>query len=172
MSTVILGPGQMSSGEFHLADPDRAVEIERRQQRINEFLTEQKLDAVLLTSPVSLRYAVDFREYQLFQSRIPTYAVLVPAEGDVIVFGASNDVPLADQHRPGLMLNTFERGMRATDSSLQGLAEVTNEFVSTKGRLAIERLHTADIASLVGKVDLIDAEPLMEAARSIKSGPA
>ena len=51
MSTVILGPGQMSSGEFHLADPDRAIEIERRQKRINEFLREQKLDAVLLTKP-------------------------------------------------------------------------------------------------------------------------
>lgn len=51
MSTVILGPGQMSSGEFHLADPDRSIEIERRQKRINEFLREQKLDAVLLTKP-------------------------------------------------------------------------------------------------------------------------
>lgn len=51
MSSVILGPGQMSSGEFHLADPDRAVEIERRQKLMNGFLEEKKLDALLLTCP-------------------------------------------------------------------------------------------------------------------------
>ncbi len=154
-----------------LPRPDIDLDAVRRYRRgrIRRKLVEQDVDAVLLTSPVSLRYAVDFREYQLFQSRIPTYAAVVPAEGDVVMFGASNPVPMANQHRPGLMLNTFERGLRATDGSLQQLADVAREFTSRGGRLAIERLHTADITSLSSVVSVIDAEPLMESARSIKS---
>ena len=56
---------------------------------------------VILANPANLRYAVDWREYTLFQSRIPTYYLFIPADGPVIMHGAYRaEHPAIDEFRP------------------------------------------------------------------------
>jgi len=163
------GPIMAESDLLPRPDIDIDEVARYRLGRVRRELIARDIDAALLTSPVSLRYAVDFREYQLFQSRIPTFLLVVPAEGDVVMYGASQAVPLVDQIRPGLSLNTFERGLAAGGRSERLLGDIAREFAGRGGRLAVERMHTADIAVLRRCTGVIDADPLMESARSIKS---
>ena len=45
---------------------------EYRRERLREQLRLHDADFCILLNPISLRYAVDYRSYQLFQSHIPT----------------------------------------------------------------------------------------------------
>ena len=51
---------------------------EYRMGRLRNELADRDADMVLVHNPVSLRYAMDYRTYTLFQSRTPTtYAYVV-----------------------------------------------------------------------------------------------
>lgn len=52
---------------------DLATLREYRLGRIREQMALCDIALVILANPANLRYAVDWREYTLFQSRIPTY---------------------------------------------------------------------------------------------------
>ncbi len=149
-----------------------------RLDRVRQVLASNDVALAVLTNPVSLRYAVDFREYQLFQSRIPAYTLFVPAEGPVVMFGAAHDVAQVDERRPGLLLNTFDRGVTpAADGNAlaQAITEFLDEIGATKGcRIALDRMFVGDLAAVAAltkdnAVVTVDADPLIEIARSIKS---
>ena len=55
-----------------------------RLGRLREQLHRADAALAVLTSPVSLRYATDFRDYALFQSHIPVFYAFVAADGRVI----------------------------------------------------------------------------------------
>jgi len=59
----------------------RRYRLARRREQM------QKTDVPLcvLTNPVSMRHATDFRNYQLFQSRILIAYLFVPVEGPVLL---------------------------------------------------------------------------------------
>ena len=127
----------------------------------------------ILSSPLSLRYAVDFREYQLFQSRIPTFVLFVPVEGPVTLFGAANhDLDLVDEYRPTQLLNTFDggadRGRHRSSLRAHPSATLWPTADSRRvHRVAVERLHTSTVSTLTGSgVEVVDADPIIE------SGPA
>jgi Xaa-Pro aminopeptidase len=109
MSTVILGPGQMSSGEFHLADPDRAGEIEHRQQRINELLTEQKLDAVLLTKPSNFAWFSVGGEASRGSWSDTAAALFLTQDARVIATRNTNSGQIFDREVSGLGFQLKER---------------------------------------------------------------
>ena len=44
-------------------------------------MVDRGLDVCVLTNPVSLRYAADYRGFPLFQSHIPSTYLMVPVEG-------------------------------------------------------------------------------------------
>ena len=76
-----------------------------RLGRIRGLLRERGVAFCVLVNPISLRYAVDCREYQGFQSHIPAMYLFVPAEGPVVLFGASRrDYDGVDDYRPGAKL--------------------------------------------------------------------
>lgn len=54
----------------------------------------------MLVNPISLRYAVDYRTYGLFQSHIPSTYLFVPAEGPVVIHGAYGTPHNVDDVRP------------------------------------------------------------------------
>lgn len=109
MSTVIPSPGQMSSGEFHLADPDRAAEIERRQLRINEFLTEQKLDALLLTKPSNFAWFTVGADSSRGSWTDVTAALFLTQDARVIATRNTNSGQIFDREVSGLGFQLKER---------------------------------------------------------------
>lgn len=54
-----------------------------RLARLCEQMHKADIPLCVLTNPVSMRYATDFRNYQLFQPRIPIAYLFVPVEASV-----------------------------------------------------------------------------------------
>ena len=44
------------------------------------MMQKHDLDLLVLSNPVSMRYAIDYDEYQLFQSRIPVATLVIANE--------------------------------------------------------------------------------------------
>ena len=87
-----------------------AVDLARlrryRLGRIREVMTRADVALCVLVNPISLRYAVDFREYAAFQSHIPTYYLFLPLSGPLVLhaqnvviseFQAINNGTLVDE---------------------------------------------------------------------------
>ena len=78
--------------------------------RIRSALSETGAAMCVLVNPISLRYAVDYRAYGLFQSHIPTTYLFVPQEGPVIIHGVYGPPSAADAARPGRPISFFDGG--------------------------------------------------------------
>ncbi|MDA7972186.1 MAG: aminopeptidase P family N-terminal domain-containing protein [Gammaproteobacteria bacterium] len=82
-----------------------------RLKRLREKMREADVALCVLTNPVNLRYAADFREYQMFQSHIPTNYLFVPAEGDLCMHGSwHRNLPAVADYRPSDLLTVFDGG--------------------------------------------------------------
>ena len=144
--------------------------VRYRQQRVAAMLREADADMAILTSPVSLRYVADFREYALFQSHIPIFYAFVDANGATSLAGASNS-PVAS--RPARAISAFNAGPKLDDEA-RGLAEDVRRYLgggrSTRARVAVEPANPSVVQALMqAGIDVIDAALLMDRARAIKS---
>lgn len=138
--------------------------------RLCEQMAMHGVDAMVLTNPVSLRYAADWREYALFQSHIPTYYLVVDADGRLTMFGAyADEHPTIDEFRTAHHPNVFDGGLDTTATSA-GFADDLRELLGDGAQIALERVNPTAVAALHQRgVGVIDAEPLVELARAIKS---
>ncbi len=149
---------------------DLAALRSHRLTRLQERMAAHEVDLLVLTNPVSLRYAADWREYALFQAHIPTYYLLVHADGRLVLHGAyAEDHPAIDEFRPASHPNVFDGGMDTATVAAGFAADVTGA-VAAGARVAVERV-AADCWRALAESGLtvVDAEPLVERARSIKS---
>ena len=171
----------MNTTEIYRAQVARpTVDLSRlRAHRLEQVRTQLRAADVafcVLVNPISLRYAVDCREYQGIQARIPIMYLFVPVEGPVVIFGAAlRDYESIDDYRPPKRLSAFEGGLELADQERQFSEDVKTflEELGLKGdtrRVAIEMLNPGVTQALlqVG-IEPVDAEPLIERARSIKS---
>ncbi len=154
--------------------PPPPVDVQRlRSHRVGRLcaqLAGRDVDAIVLTNPVSLRYAADWREYALFQSHIPTYYLVMDRDGRLTMFGAyATAHPTIDEFRVAHHPNVFDGGLD-TAVTAAGFADDIAAVVGRGTRLAVERVNPTCVDALhrLG-FDVIDAEPLVEIARSVKS---
>lgn len=147
-----------------------------RLDRIREGLRANDVALAVLVSPTSLRYAVDCREYQSFQSRIPTLYLFVPVEGPVVLHGAAlRDYPLVDEYRRPRRLSVFDGGLALADRARAFAADLVHELDSLGlrrdcSRVALEMLNpSAVLAVQSAGLTAVDATPVVEWARSIKA---
>ena len=88
---------------------------------------------------MSLQYALDFDEYQLYQTRIATFLALIPAEGPVTLSGAYNrNNPLAEEYVGCWDLTTFDGGLDYSDRAQNFAKEIQRRF-GNQARIAVER---------------------------------
>jgi Xaa-Pro aminopeptidase len=153
------------------------IDVERmfeyRRERLREQLRLHEADFCILLNPISLRYAVDYRSYLLFQSHIPTVYLFLPQQGPTVAFGCYYDVPQIDEFRPGRPQAFFEGGTNI-DVAARALADdVVNyldEIGSRKRRVAIEYVNPSVTQALEARgVEVIDGVRIAELARVIKS---
>ncbi len=155
------------------------VDMERlhdyRLGRIREQLLLANIPFCVLTNPLSIRYAIDNREYQGFQSRLPNQYLFVPAEGPVIQYGGTHrDYRDVGDYRPLRCLNVFDGGLDLADHA-RGFARDAVGFLAEIGlknerRVAIDMLNPSITQALLqAGLEPVDAEPLIESAKSIKS---
>ncbi len=141
-----------------------------RLGRLLDQLADQRIDLAVLINPVSLRYVADWREYALFQSHLQTYTLFVTADGALTLFGAyGRDHPGIDHSGPTHGLNSFDGGLDLAPKTERFVADVI-DAVGVGARVAVEHVNPeVTLALAAAGFDVIDAEPLVEAARSVKS---
>jgi len=153
------------------------IDLERlheyRMGRIRDGLRDTGAAMCLLVNPVSLRYAVNYRAYALFQSHIPTAYLFVPVEGPVVIHGALDATPLADESRPARPLSYFD-GASELKNNAQLLARDVTAYLKEIGtdnrRVAIEYVNPSITQALeAAGLEVIDGVLVSEQARVIKS---
>lgn len=157
--------------------PMPQINVERlfdyRRERLREQLRLHDADFCILVNPISLRYAVDYRSYLLFQSHIPTVYLFLPQQGPTVSYGCYYDVPQIDEFRPGRPHAFFEGGANI-DLAARDLADdvvaYLDEIGSSKRRVAVEYVNPSVTQALEARgVDVIDGVRIAELARLIKS---
>ena len=143
-----------------------------RLGRLRTSMAEKNVSLSILVSHVSLRYAIDFDEFQIFQSHIPTCYLFVPTEGPLVMHGATRcDFPNVSEYRRPNFISPFDSGFDL-NNSVKKFSEEVDSFMKEYGhnnKIAIERitpLATQSLKSLGYQVS--DAECLLEKAKVIK----
>ncbi|MET4236170.1 Xaa-Pro dipeptidase [Bradyrhizobium sp. LA6.10] len=146
-----------------------------RIERLRGALRNAGASMCILVSPLSLRYAVDYRSFGLFQSHIPNSYLFVPVEGPIVIHGTYDYLkpPAADEIRPARPISFFNGGYELTDAARQ-LADDVVSYLSEIGtdnrRVAVEYVNPTITQALLQRgLEVIDGVIVSEEARLIKS---
>ena len=176
LNSLDIAPDDWSQLAQHRALP--AIDTQRmlsyRLQRVRDQLRRAGAAMGIFVSPVSLRYAVDYSGYALFQAHIPSSYLFVAADGPVVMHGIFGDPPpLVDAVRPARPIAYFHAGSRMSEHA-HLLAGDIKRFLDKLGtdnrRVAIEYVNpSVTQAAMASGLEVIDAAGLIEEARMIKS---
>ena len=109
MSLAAMGLGSMSSGEFHIADPDRTTDIESRHELLAAFLAEHRYDAILLTKPSNFAWFTGGADSTRGSHADVASALFVTPDARVIVTRNTDSAKLFDRDLPSLGFQLKER---------------------------------------------------------------
>ncbi len=144
-----------------------------RLGRIRAMLREAQAAMCVLVSPISLRYAVDYRTYALFQAHIPSTYLFVPQEGPLVMHGAYGQNCRVDETRPGRAISFFDGGEDMSGAARQLADDVSRYLVdigTDNRRIAIEYVNPSLTLALARRgFEVIDGVTIAEKARLIKS---
>ncbi|MGD9636410.1 MAG: M24 family metallopeptidase [Pirellulales bacterium] len=145
-----------------------------RTKRLKEALVRHDAAMCLLVNPISLRYAVDFRSYPLFQSHIPLAYLFFPQEGPSVVHGVFGPLPTAaDSVRPARPLSYFEGADTLAETArllADDIVQFLSEIGTTNRRVAVEYVNPSLTQALLQRgIEVIDGVLVSEEARVIKS---
>ncbi|MFT5260820.1 MAG: Xaa-Pro dipeptidase [Gammaproteobacteria bacterium] len=155
------------------------INVERLRQyrfdRIREQLRLNDAAMCVLISPISLRYAVDYRNYALFQSHIPSTYLFISQDGPTILHGAygTEMSDHVDSVTEGRALSFFDGGQSLTAGS-ELVADDIKNYLADLGadnrRVAVEYVNPSLTQALEKNgLDVIDGVLVSETARLIKS---
>ena len=144
-----------------------------RLARLREQLEKTGAAMCLLVSPVSLRYAVNYRDYPLFQSHMPQTYAFLSVEGPTVIHGAMSGSSWADEVRPGRPISFFDGSERLADYAAL-LADDAVSYLSEIGtdnrRVALEYVNPSLTRAFADRgLEVIDGVLISEPARVIKS---
>ena len=168
--------------EDHWSDLGQYLELPNidfdrlRRYRLNRLKAEMRnrdVAVCVLLSPISLRYAVNYRNYALFQSHIPTTYLFVPQDGPLVIHGANDPAQVVDDTRPARALAFFDGGPNLKESAAalaSDIRDYLNEIGSQNRRVAIEYVNPSVTQALEAYgLEVVDGVSVSESARVIKS---
>ena len=144
-----------------------------RLSRLRGELKRHDAAMCLLVSPISLRYAVNYRDYLIFQSHMPQAYVFLAQEGPTVIHSAVGGSSWSDETRPGYPISFFE-GATSLSEYASRLAKQVVEFLHEVGsdnrRVAVEYINPSITQALEREgLEVIDGVLISERARIIKS---
>ena len=145
-----------------------------RLARVREQLRLAGAALGVFVSPVSLRYAVDYRTYALFNAHIPATYLFVAVDGPVVLHGALGEPPpLVDHVRPARAISYFQGGPDMAghaDPLARDIVAFLDQIGSGSRRVAVEYVNPSVTQAMMrAGLDVIDGADLIEEARIIKS---
>ncbi len=170
---------QFGAMEYSTPPTDLDVVRQYRLDRVRQQLAKHDYAGALLFDPLNVRYATDSTNMQVWCTHYEVRCALVMTSGPVILleFGdmphLSDGLPTVDQVIPIQSFCFFATG-HGSERRVQDFATQVNDVFtlhcSGNRRLAIDRLsHQVVDAIRAQEIQVVDAVPVMEVARSIKS---
>ncbi len=144
-----------------------------RTERLKAEMRKHEVALCVMLSPISLRYAINYRNYALFLSHIPSTYLFFPLDGEFLIHN-SLEPTIPDAHKQdGQPIAYFFGGDELSHFAEKFAQDVVNYMVdigSTNRRIAIEYVNPSITQALEKKgLEVIDGVLITERARLIKS---
>ncbi len=180
---VEIGPTILARDEWEaagLAAPNIPAMREFRWRRLTDHLIDRDYGAILLFDPLNIRYATDATNMQLWNTHNPFRALLLCADGHMVLFEYKNSPFLAEfnphvrEIRHGASLFYFvtgDQGEQRAEEFAADVDSVMRERVGANRRLAVDKImpHGLDALRRL-RLEVKEGEEVTEKARSVK-GP-
>ncbi|PWE30475.1 peptidase M24 [Maritimibacter sp. 55A14] len=178
---VEIGPTRLALAEWAAAGlelPDLPAMRAWRHHRLTGHVVARDYGGVLMFDPLNIRYATDSTNMQLWNTHNPFRAVLVCADGYMVIWDYRNSSflsgfnPLVREARSGADLFYFDRGDKA-DLAARAFAGELRALIDAHGggnpRLAVDKIMLHGLRALEAQgFEIMEGEELTEKARSIK----
>jgi Xaa-Pro aminopeptidase len=180
---VEIGPTQLAFTEWAAAGlqaPNLAAMREYRWKRLTRALTDRDYGGLLMFDPLNIRYATDTTNMQLWNSHNPFRAVLLCADGHMVIWEYKQAPflvtfnPLVAELRSGASffynVSGDNTGADAASFAAQ-VDEVMRAHAGSNRRLAVDKIMISGLKALERKgFEVMEGEEVTERTRAIK-GP-
>ena len=180
---IEIGPTQLAFGEWEAAGLE-LPNLERmrsyRWERLVNHINARDYGGLLVFDPLNIRYATDSTNMQLWNTHNPFRALLVCADGYMVIWDYKNSPfltefnPLVKEQRSGADLFYFDRGDKidvAADRLSKEIKDLIHEHGGGNMRLAVDKVMIHGLRALEAQgFEVMEGEELTEKARSVK-GP-
>ena len=180
---VEIGPTLIALQEWEAAGlelPNLEAMRSYRLQRLVNAVNVRDYGGILMFDPLNIRYATDSTNMQLWNTHNPFRAVLVCADGYMVIWDYKNGMflsefnPLVREQRSGADLFYFDRGDKidvAADMLSQEIRDLIAEHGGGNMRLGVDKVMLHGLRALEAQgFEVFPGEELTEHARAIK-GP-
>ncbi|NNE62727.1 MAG: aminopeptidase P family protein [Gammaproteobacteria bacterium] len=144
-----------------------------RMSRLKAEMQKHDVDLCVMVSPISLRYAINYRNYAAFMSHIPSTYLFLPREGEYLLYNAFDPAMSAKNQRKGQPI-AYMYGGDVLDHCAALLAADVVEYLceigSANRRVAVEYVNPSITQALEKRgLEVIDGVIISERARLIKN---
>jgi Xaa-Pro aminopeptidase len=180
---IVIGPTRLAYGEWEAAGltlPNLENMRHYRWERLTKHITDRGYAGLLMFDPLNIRYATDSTNMQLWNTHNPFRAVLLCADGYMLIWDYKNSPfltkfnPLVREQRGGADLFYFDRGDKidvAADVFSNEVRVLLQEHAPGNMRLAIDKPMVHGLRALEAQgFEIMDGEEVTEKSRSVK-GP-
>ena len=180
---IEIGPTQLAHAEWAaagLALPDLQAMRRYRWERLTQHVVARGHGGLLMFDPLNIRYATDSTNMQLWNTHNPFRAVLLCADGYMVIWDYKNSPflskfnPLVREQRSGADLFYFDRGDKidvAADVFANEVRILLQEHAPGLTRLAVDKIMLHGLRALEAQgLEIMEGEEVTEKARSVK-GP-
>lgn len=180
---VEIGPTQLAFTEWAAAGltlPNLPAMRQYRLDRLVAHITARDYGGLLMFDPLNIRYATDSTNMQLWNTHNPFRAVLVCADGHMVIWDYKNSPflskfnPLVREQRSGASMFYFSNGdkdLQAASDFADQVCDLMRDHAGTNTRLAVDKIMVSGLRALEARgLVVMEGEEVTEHARSIK-GP-
>ena len=180
---IEIGPTRLAFQEWAHAGlklPDLQEMRHYRWKRLTDHVVARDYGGLLMFDPLNIRYATDSTNMQLWNTHNPFRAVLLCADGYMVIWDYKNSPflsafnPLVREARSGADFFYFDRGDKAYDAALVFAWQVRDLIARHGGnnlRLAADKPMMHAVRALQSQgFEIMEGEEVTEKARSVK-GP-
>ena len=178
---IEIGPTQLAFREWEAAGltlPNLARMREHRWTRLTQAIVDRGYGGLLMFDPLNIRYATDTTNMQLWNTHNPFRAVLLCADGYMVIWDYKNSPFLADynplvrESRSGASMfyfSTGDRGEHVANSFVAEVDELMRAHAGANRRLAVDKIMIAGLRALeAAGFEVMEGEEVTEKTRAVK----
>ncbi|WP_300516766.1 dimethylsulfonioproprionate lyase DddP [Aliiroseovarius sp.] len=180
---IEIGPTQLAFREWEAAGlelPNLDRMRRHRWKRLTQHIADRGYGGLLMFDPLNIRYATDSTNMQLWNTHNPFRAVLLCADGYMVIWDYKNSPflstfnPLVREQRSGADLFYFDRGDKidvAADVFSNEVRLLIEEHAGANKRLAVDKIMLHGLRALEAQgFEIMEGEEVTEKSRAVK-GP-